>query len=92
MLKADNTRKQTPVHCLKFGRKALALLSSDCCIVIQMLKSGGPLVESVRTQESQSRVHCVLAARKKEITSSDQPQRAGIWKKEQHWMLDELYF
>ena len=84
MRKAGNTRKQMPVQCLKFGRKALALLSSDCCIVIQMLKSGGPLVESVRTQESQSRVHCVLAPRKKEITSSDQPRRPGIWEKEQH--------
>ena len=55
-----------------------------CCIVIQMLKSGGPLVESVRTQESQSPVNCVLAPRKKEIMSSDKPQRPGIWEKERH--------
>jgi len=43
-----------------------------------------PLVESVRTQESQSPVNCVLAPRKKEIMSSDKPQRPGIWEKERH--------
>ena len=41
-----------------------------------MLKSGVTLVESVRTQESQSLGDCVLAARKKE-SSNDQPQRPG---------------
>ena len=42
-----------------------------------MLKSVGPLIEPVRTQDSQSLEGCVLAPRKKEITSSDQPQRPG---------------
>ena len=78
----ENFEKQE-IQEIKCNAKNSGEKHLHCCIVIQMLKSGVPLVESVRTQESQSRVHCVLAPRKKEITSNDQAQHLGIWEKEQ---------